>query len=547
VPFRPYTPPQPPDYRADEYACPACKRVLSPATFPFRVVAGMEGGNETAVNPQPCPHCGHPLYELEKCDYCKKAVFRPTRKSAPGSTYPYYHTSCLPLSLAGRGGAPAAAGGPQGSGCALVALAMVALAAVAFAVALPGLTAEDPPAKTSAAGAVMWRFDGAGRFPTIRPPSEWGPDSNILWKAHVEVGGYSSPIVVKDRVFLTAEMGSLICLDLADGKCLWKKNLFSKDSPDLPAALSGKLMRGIGGESKQSTPTPASNGEFVFCINATGLCVCYDLQGNRKWIRIVETAEDEEHFSSSPIFLGDRIVLSWGCLLALDAKDGTTLWKAAKARPTHGTPAVATVGGVAVVVTPAGDIVRLTDGEILCSGLFESTYTTPLVEGNVLYLVDREARALRLPDRAKKGMKPVELWKTKLDGDFMASPVYKDGLLYTIENKECRLHVIDAITGRALTATKAVGGAGEDEKGGTGVRVRGLRPANYAYASPAASEKHVYFFDDAGNTAVLETGRQHKPVRVNKLDDAIIGTPFFVRDRIIIRGSKTVYCIAEKR
>jgi outer membrane protein assembly factor BamB len=392
----------------------------------------------------------------------------------------------------------------------------------------------------------MWRFDGNGRFPNIRPPAEWGRDTNVLWKTRVDVGGYSSPIVAGGKVFVTAEMGSLICLDVADGKVLWKKDLFSKDSKDIPPELSPKLLRGCGGDSKQSTPTPTSNGELVCYVNAMGLCACYDLQGNQKWIRIIETAQDEEHFSSSPIFAGDRIILSWGCLLALDAKDGRTLWKAPDVQPTHGTPALAKIGGEAVVVTPGGAIVRLADGVALCAGLFESTYTTPLVEGNVLYVIDTEARALELPARAEKGMRPKELWKTDLSGVFMASPLYRDGLLYTIENQGCRLHVLDAKTGEVLTVTRVVDPATKAEKTEPGLKVEGLAPAKFAYASPAAAQQHVFFFDDAGNTAVVEHGRKYRLVRVNKLEDGMVGTPFFVEDKIIIRGSRTVTCIGAK-
>ena len=273
----------------------------------------------------------------------------------------------------------------------------VLLAVLVAALEAP-LKAEDSKtipaaaAKTAEAVNIMWRFDGNGRFPNIHPPCEWSAGRNILWKTPVEIGGYSSPIVAGDKVFVTAEMGSLVCLDVADGKILWKKDLFSKDSKDIPADLSKRLMRGCGGESKQSTPTPASNGDLVFYINAMGLCACYDLQGKQKWIRIIETAEDEEHFCSSPIFAGDRIILSWGCLLALNAKDGRTLWKAADAKPTFATPTIAKIGGEAVAVTPAGDIVRLADGEILCSGLFAANYTTPLVEGNALYVIDVKAK-----------------------------------------------------------------------------------------------------------------------------------------------------------
>jgi outer membrane protein assembly factor BamB len=382
----------------------------------------------------------------------------------------------------------------------------------------------------------MWRFDGGGRFPDIHPPSEWRQDKNVLWKTPVAIGGYSSPIVAGDRVFVTAEMASLFCLDIADGKILWQKDLFSKESKDIPADLSGKLMRGCGGESKQSTPTPTSNGKLVFSINAMGLCACYDLQGRQKWIRIVETAQDEEHFSSSPIFVGNRIILSWGCLLALDAKDGRTLWKAADAKPSHGTPAIAKISGEDVAITPAGDIVRLVDGEILCTGLFKSVYTTPLVEGNVLYVIDAKSRALELPAKAVKGMRLKEVWKTRLRGTFMASPIYRDGLLYTIENLKCRLHVLDAKTGQVLTTDKLE----------PGVRIGGLAPAKYAYASPAAAGNNIFFFDDAGNTAVLALSRKYSPVRLNKLEDAIVGTPFFFKDKIIVRGSQSVYCLGAK-
>lgn len=414
------------------------------------------------------------------------------------------------------------------------------------AVALHSDLWADQPSPTSPLN-ISWRFDGTGQFPNIHPPSEWRADKNVLWKTPVGTGGYSSPIVARDRVFVTAEMGSLVCLDIANGKLLWQKDLFSKDSKDIPAELSKKLMRGCGGDSKQSTPTPTSNGELVFYINAMGLCACYDLQGREKWIRIIETAEDEEYFSASPIFVGNRIILSWGCLLALDAKTGHTLWKATDAKPTHGTPALARIGGEEVAITPAGDIVRLADGEILCTGLFQSKYVTPLIDGNVVYLIDARARALELPARAEKGMRLKERWITRLDGEFMASPILRDGFLCTVESKRCRLHILDARTGEVLTVTHVkVDPETKAERIETGVKLEGLAPAKFTYASPAIADKHVYFFDDAGHTAVLELGRKQRLVGVNKLEDGYCGTPFFVKDKIIIRGTTAVYCIGEK-
>lgn len=402
---------------------------------------------------------------------------------------------------------------------------------------------RSPMKKTGELVDVMWRFDGTGHFPQVRPPLEWARDKNVLWKTPVEVGGYSSPIVAKNRVFVTAEKGSLLCLDVADGKVVWSKDLFSEDSKDIPAEISKKLMRGSGGDAKESTPSPTSNGELVFYLNATGLCACYDLEGNRKWIRIIETAADEEHFTSSPIFAGDRIIVTWGCLLAMDAKDGRTLWKAPEAKASHGTAVIAMIGNDDVIITPAGDIVRLENGEVLCAGIFASKYSTPLVEGTALYVIDAKARAFELPVKAEKGMRPKELWKAELTGDFMASPVHRDGLIYSIESQKRRLHIIEAKSGKVLTTTRVVDEETKAEKIETGVKIEGLTAAQYVYASPVAAEKNVFFFDDAGNTAVLEPGREHKLIRINKLEDGCVGTPFFHKDKIIIRGIKTVYCV----
>jgi hypothetical protein len=128
----------------------------------------------------------------------------------------------------------------------------------------------------------------------------------------------------------------------------------------------------------------------------------------------------------------------------------------------------------------------------------------------------------------------------------MASPVYKDGLIYTIDNQKCRLHIIEAKTGEVLTVNRVVDKATKTATIESGIRIEGLARAQYTYASPVASERNVFFFDDAGHAAILELGRKYKLVRVNKIEDGLVGTPFFFKDRIILRGPRTVYCIGEK-
>src|SRR5436190_21702963 len=87
---------------------------------------------------------------------------------------------------------------------------------------------------------VLSSFAGAAEWPQFRgpdssgigdgkPPVEFGPNQNVLWKTTVG-HGLSSPIVVKGRVFLTefdsaAKQLATLCLDQRTGKLLWRRTV----------------------------------------------------------------------------------------------------------------------------------------------------------------------------------------------------------------------------------------------------------------------------------------------------------------------------------
>ena len=53
----------------------------------------------------------------------------------------------------------------------------------------------------------QWRGpDGLGVSPSTSYPDEWAPDKNIAWKTPVAGRGHSSPIVWRDRIFLTTSI-----------------------------------------------------------------------------------------------------------------------------------------------------------------------------------------------------------------------------------------------------------------------------------------------------------------------------------------------------
>src|SRR5438477_7081604 len=58
-------------------------------------------------------------------------------------------------------------------------------------------------------------------------PVEFGPALNVAWKTATPLGS-SSPVLTKDRIFLTGYEGTnllTLCLNRADGKVLWRRSL----------------------------------------------------------------------------------------------------------------------------------------------------------------------------------------------------------------------------------------------------------------------------------------------------------------------------------
>ena len=81
---------------------------------------------------------------------------------------------------------------------------------------------------------------GAGEWPQFRgpnssgigdgkPPVEFGPSQNVLWKTAVG-SGLSSPIIAKGRVLLTefdraTNQLATLCIDQRTGKILWRRTV----------------------------------------------------------------------------------------------------------------------------------------------------------------------------------------------------------------------------------------------------------------------------------------------------------------------------------
>lgn len=374
-----------------------------------------------------------------------------------------------------------------------------------------------------------WRVSG-GAYPDATPPLEWGGEArpSVRWKAQVGKS-YSSPIVAGGRVFATAEPDLLVCLEASSGKVLWRAASGFAD-----AGVAGKPVKSQAGNT---AATPASDGTRVWAAFASGIVACYDQGGKRQWIRHFALPQELEFArSASPVLAGERLLVTLNHLFALDARTGRLLWRAEEVKETYGTPALARIGGVEAAITPGGYAVRLSDGKVLASGLAELKYATPLVRGDTVYIVGYNSKAVLLaPEAGGDKLAAKELWTAELEGDFFSSPVYHDGLLYTV-NDAGVLYALEAATGKAVVEKEL------DIPNASGRP--GILPA-HIYPSIVLAGGHLFVFNDVGTSLVLSPGREPRVVGRNSLPEGAPGTPAFAGKRIFIRGGEHLYCIGE--
>ena len=219
--------------------------------------------------------------------------------------------------------------------------------------------AAGPPAQ--AARAAGWRGDWTGCEPNATPPVHWSPGRNLAWKSPLPAWSNSTPLLLDDRIVLTAEPDLLVCLRKSDGKLLWqqanspqrlrpggfedyrrralagldeqekelqlkrelldvtRRRLADPNSESLAAraaelraainvlalrrqALGHWRIRSIAPTAGMgwSCPTPVSDGRRVFALFHSGLGVCRDLEGKLLWCRLLRPRTGGYGQSSSP-------------------------------------------------------------------------------------------------------------------------------------------------------------------------------------------------------------------------------------------------------
>ena len=372
----------------------------------------------------------------------------------------------------------------------------------------------------------------------------WGANGpKVAWKVPTPTG-FSSFAITGGKVFTqVVRNGREICvaLDATTGRELWAADV---GIGKYPKGGDAGAKDNSGGDGPRSTPT-VDDGR-VYVLTPDIKLHCLDTANGRKvWERDVlkEYAGRNIAWNSaaSPVIDGDLTFVAGGgpgqSLLAFNKKTGQLAWKGFDEVMTHATPVVATILGERQVIffVKSGLLaVSVKDGKELWRFPFEfhvASAISPVVEGDIVYCsagYGVGGGACKI-SKSNNGFQATELYKIPGDKQIAnnwSTPVAKDGYLYGMFSFKKfgtgPLKCVELATGNVVWEQPGFG------------------PGNVILVG----DKLVALADDGQLVIVEATPAAYKEVaRFKAVNGKCWSTPAFSDGRIYVRSTKEGTCL----
>lgn len=399
-------------------------------------------------------------------------------------------------------------------------------------------------------------------------PVRWSDTENIAWKAPLRGLGISSPIVWRDLVVVTSQVGNGVVRPgprlvqggnpleagerplgrgptTGEGKATFLISAFDRPAGrrvwefELPA--EGPLPS-VHEKHNLASPSPATDGERVYAWFATGQLAAVDMSGKLVWKKHLGAEygpfEINWGHGSSPTIYKDHVILLCyheraSYLLALDARTGAVRWKADAAPGviSYSTPLVVESGGNAEIVVNSSAGVS---GHDAATGtrlwhIGEANrfpIPMPLFHEGVIYTSRgyRSSPFMAIRPGGKGDVTASHVaWKAPSGGPYISSLIHYDGLIYMMGDVGV-LTVVDAKTG---------------------TRVHQERLGGVYSASPVAGDGKIYLASEDGETIVVAAGRTPRVLARNRLNARQLASPAVAGGRLFIRSDDVLYAIGK--
>lgn len=353
----------------------------------------------------------------------------------------------------------------------------------------------------------------------------------LAWSAALPGRGVSSPIVVGDRVFVTAASGPrqehlrVLCFNAHDGTLRWERQFWA----------TGRTM--CHEKTSVAGPTPASDGTRVFALFSSNDLVGLDLDGNLLWLRGL--TRDYPNVSNS-LGMQSSLIVAEGVLVAqvendtesytlgLEVRDGTNRWRLDRPKLANWTSPVFVAGeggrrlvalqsgkGLAAVDPASGKVVwNYADGA--------STIPSGAPAGAVVFVPSFGLTAIQ----ADAGQAvPRQLWRAAQLRPGTSSPAVLNDRVYVL-NDAGVLNCGDAATGKRLWQ---------------------LRLKGPFSASPVIAGTHLFAVNEKGLLQVADlTAAEGAVVSERDLAQTVLATPAIARGAVYVRSDQTLWKLGKR-
>jgi outer membrane protein assembly factor BamB len=160
---------------------------------------------------------------------------------------------------------------------------------------------------------------------------QWPKDGpKLLWQVNDIGDGYSTPAVVRTRIYLMSNRGLenefVQALSTEDGKPIWTTRVGNVGNPDQDPPYP------------KSRSTPTVDGDSIYALGSDGDLACLEAgSGKLRWQKnLRKEFGGQPHtwaYAESPLVDGDVLVVTPGgeqaTMVALNKKTGAVIWKSA--------------------------------------------------------------------------------------------------------------------------------------------------------------------------------------------------------------------------
>jgi outer membrane protein assembly factor BamB len=435
---------------------------------------------------------------------------------------------------------------------------------------------------------------GAGVADESSLPERWSTTDNVAWVVDVPGRGWSSPILWRDRVFITSAVspgafkapstgifGNDFVAELEKQglseeevmkRVVGRDIELTSESGDISYivlahdARTGRLLwkqeahrgRPFGGRHRKNTyasETPATDGERLYVSFGGNVGVfAYSLDGELLWKRAwaPQPIYLDLGTASSPIVYRERVYQlhdndGESFFVALDARIGQELWKvkrtdAAKGGMTSGwaTPFVWENGARTEIVTIGRGLVISydTDGRELwrLAGMTQAT-PSPVAADGLLYVGSGSQG---------EANRPLVAIRPGASGDISLRQDQKSNAFVVWLQPRFSGYTPSPLVYRGRVYSVNDNGVVQVADAKTGLEVYKARVGGGGQtfsSSPLASRGRIYMVSEDGDVFVLRAGDRYEELSKNSLGEMSLATPAADNDSLYIRTQTKLYRI----